>query len=288
MDGARLGRKGIQSRDLDGQGRAPLALLPHLLPHRLLEAGRRLSGRGRERHPGGVGEAEVDEEGDDGGHRRGLAGAGPPGHDAEPMAKGGAGRRTRAVVRKGGLGEEPIDRGRRIGRRIGGGGRKPEEAGGGLALRGPEAVEVEPAVTVEDEGPAFVRPRPGHHRARRERFEPGGETREWRGACLRPAPPRDLRQGDAGVSAPRPGAREGGRDGNFRPAPSVEVRRHRPEMPVDVRDVALAAKLVEARDGHAPSPRKSRSSPCTKEAAGRSNQTPRFIPATGSMPRTKR
>ena len=274
--------------DLGHQGRAPRAFLPHLALHRLLETGRRLSGRGGERDPGGVGQAELDEKRDDGGHRRGLSGAGPSRHDAKAMANGGAGRRARPVIRKVGLRKEAIERGIEASRLGTDGPRQPEDAGRGLALRSPEAIEVQPAVTVENEGPALFRPQPGHHRARRERFEPGIEIRERRIPRFRPGTARDLRQGEADVPAPRPRAREGGRDGHLRSAAAVEVRGHGSEMPVNVGDVTLADELVQTRDGHAAPPRKSRSSPCTKAAAGRSNHTPRSIPAAGSMPRTKR
>ena len=267
MHGARLGREGLELRDRGQQ--IPVASLAH----RLLEAGGRLSGRGGERDPGGIGQPELDEKRDHRGHCRGLAGAGPPGHDAQAMANGGAGRRTRPVVRESGLRKETIERGREAGRLGDGGGRKSEDAGRGVALRGPEPFEVEPAVTVENERPALLRARPGHHRARRQRLEPGSEIRERRVSRFGPGPPRHIRQGEAGVPAPRPGARESGRDGHLRPATAVEVRGHRPEVPIDVGDVTLAAELVEARDGHAGPPRKSRSSPCTKDPpAGRTRR----------------
>ena len=204
------------------------------------------------------------------------------------MAEGGAGRRARPVVREGARRKEAVECGLEAGRLGGGGGRKPEEARRGLVLRDPEAVEVEPAVRVENEGPALFHPRPGHHRTRRERFEPGCEVRERLVPGFRPGPTRDFGQGKADMPGSGPRAREGGRDGHLRPVSSVEIRGQCAEMPVDVGDVAFAPKLVEARDGHASSPRKSRSRSCTTEAAGRSNQTPRAIPAAGSRPRTKR
>lgn len=205
------------------------------------------------------------------------------------MAKGGPRRRSRPFVPDVGPRKYPIERG--LGAvRLGDGLREPEDAGRGLTLRGPEAVEVQPPLPIEDEGPPFLRPGPGHHRARRERLDPGLEGGKRLAGGLRPGAARHFGERETGVPGPRRLAREGGRDRHLRrrPGPAVELRGERAEVPVDVREAALPEELVEEPDGHASPPRNIRSSPCTRDAFGRSNQTPRSIPAAGSMPRTKR
>ena len=204
------------------------------------------------------------------------------------MAKGGPRRRSRPVVPGVGPRKEPIERGLGTLRLGNGGLREPEEAGRGLMLRSPEALEVQPAPPVEDEGPALLRPRPGHRRARRERFDPGLESGKRFAGGFRPGPARHFGERETGVPGSRRVARERGCDRHLRPRSAVDLRGQRAEVPVDVRDVALPEELVEEWNGHASPPRRSRSSPCTRDASGRSNQTPRPMPAAGAMPRTKR
>ena len=270
-----------------GRGRREHSgLVAHLVAHRLLEACRRLAGRGGKHDPAGRSESELAEEGHDRGHGGGLPRTGTARHHAEPaggersVPPPAAGRPGPSRQRAGrapprsrphpSLPPPPIVRAAGIQPRPSA---PPPRNGRGRAI---PPVHHERARLPASAGP-------GNERARGQRLDPGFEPRKPDCACARvrgPLPAGHPRQRKAGVPGPRPRAREGRRRGQLQAAPSVDLRHQLPEVPVDVREVSGGGEIVQhgcaaaprgAGPGHGASPpRKQSSSACRQAAGGRS------------------
>ena len=158
----------------------------------------------------------------------------------------------------------------------------------------PHTIEIEPARSVQYERPACRGLLPGDGLACREPHEPGfklgqHQVRRVGLGSGRPLAAGDLFQIDAGMSLPGVPARNRRGQRRFSIVFARKFRDHSRQMPIDFTDVALPEQRFNGgRERHDPPPLMNSSSASIHFFAGRSNQTPRAMPAAGSMPRRKR
>ena len=94
---------------------------------------------------------------------------------------------------------------------------------------------------------------------------------------------------DADVPFPRVPARQRRGQGNVSILIAGEFGDQRRQVPVDFADMGLPVQLFDGGgERHDPPPRMKSSSASMHSFEGRSNQTPRDMPAAGSIPRRNR